>query len=136
MDEYDYIIVGAGSAGCVLAERLGADPRNRILVLEAGGSDARFWIKVPLGYAFTSTDARLNWDIRTAPDEGLNGRSQVWPRGRVVGGGRRGHVIKSTNAVYRDHRSARVEFRERSDCPSHAVSASKLLKVQWRKGLG
>ncbi|MAC79474.1 MAG: choline dehydrogenase [Rhodobacteraceae bacterium] len=86
MEDYDYIVIGAGSAGCVMAERLGADPRRRVLVLEAGGSDMRFWIKVPLGYAFTSTDARLNWDIRTAPDEGLNGRSQVWPRGRVVGG--------------------------------------------------
>ena len=86
MDEYDYIIVGAGSAGCVLAERLGADPRNRILVLEAGGSDARFWIKVPLGYAFTFADKRLNWGHHTAPDDGLDGRSQYWPRGRVVGG--------------------------------------------------
>ena len=83
---YDYIIVGAGSAGCVLAERLGADPRNRILVLEAGGSDARFWIKVPLGYAFTFADKRLNWGHHTAPDDGLDGRSQYWPRGRVVGG--------------------------------------------------
>lgn len=84
--EYDYIIIGAGSAGCVLAERLSADPRSRVLVLESGGSDARFWIKVPLGYAFTHNDPRLTVDCKPQPDAGLAGRRIAWPRGRVVGG--------------------------------------------------
>ena len=84
--EFDYIIVGAGSAGCVLADRLSADPRNRILVLEAGGSDNRFWIKVPLGYAFAHTDPRISVQCATEDDAGLAGRRNAWPRGRVVGG--------------------------------------------------
>jgi choline dehydrogenase len=83
---YDYIIVGAGSAGCVLANRLSEDPKNSVLLIEAGGSDKRMWIKVPLGYAFTFTDRRVNWKYTAAPDAGLNGRAAYWPRGRVVGG--------------------------------------------------
>lgn len=83
---YDYIIVGAGSAGCVLANRLSDNPRHKVLLIEAGGSDARFWIKVPLGYAKTFTDPAVNWCYTTQPDPGLNGRSAYWPRGRVIGG--------------------------------------------------
>lgn len=86
MAEYDYIIIGAGSAGCVLADRLCRAPQTRVLVLEAGGSDQRFWVKVPLGYAFTYTDPRLAISFQTEADEGLAGRSGAWPRGRVVGG--------------------------------------------------
>lgn len=84
--EYDYIIVGAGSAGCVLAERLGALPRAKILLVEAGGSDARFWIKLPLGYAMTFRDPRVNWCYHTARDHGMHARVAYWPRGRVLGG--------------------------------------------------
>jgi choline dehydrogenase len=83
---YDYIIVGAGSAGCVLANRLSEDPKNSVLLIEAGGTDKRLWIKVPLGYAFTFTDGRVNWKYTTAADAGLNGRAAYWPRGRVLGG--------------------------------------------------
>ena len=86
MSEYDYIIIGAGSAGCVLADRLSSDPHTRILLLEAGGSDKRFWIKVPLGYAFAYTDPRISVQCPTQSDEGLAGRQNSWPRGRVVGG--------------------------------------------------
>ena len=86
MDEFDYVIVGAGSAGCVLADRLTASGEHRVLVLEAGGSDARFWIKLPIGYGRTFADARVNWKYQTLPSAGLNGRSMYWPRGRVVGG--------------------------------------------------
>jgi choline dehydrogenase len=86
VDQFDYIIVGAGSAGCVLAERLSADGRARVLVLEAGGTDRRFWIKTPIGYGRTFADAAVNWKYQTAPNPGLNGRSIYWPRGRVVGG--------------------------------------------------
>ncbi len=83
---FDFIVVGAGSAGCVLAERLSVDGRNRVLVLEAGGDDRRFWIKTPIGYGRTFADARVNWKYQTEPSPGLNGRSMYWPRGRVVGG--------------------------------------------------
>ena len=67
---YDYIIVGAGSAGCVLAERLRADPGTRVLLLEAGGSDRRFWIKLPIGYGRTFYDERVNWKYQSEPDAG------------------------------------------------------------------
>lgn len=83
---YDYIIVGAGSAGCVLASRLSENPHHRVLLIEAGGTDARFWIKVPLGYAKTFADKRVNWCYTAQPDPGLNGRAAFWPRGRVIGG--------------------------------------------------
>lgn len=86
MDNFDYIIIGAGSAGCVLADRLSAGGKNKILVLEAGGSDNRFWIKVPLGYGMTFFDRRVNWAYETDPVPGLQNRSIYWPRGKVVGG--------------------------------------------------
>jgi len=86
MDRFDYIIVGAGSAGCVLAERLSRDRGARLLILEAGGSDRRFWIKTPIGYGRTFADPRVNWRYQTLPSAGLNGRTMYWPRGRVVGG--------------------------------------------------
>jgi len=86
VDHFDYILIGAGSAGCVLAERLSADGRHRVLILEAGGSDARFWIRTPIGYGRTFADASVNWKYQTQPNSGLNGRTMYWPRGRVLGG--------------------------------------------------
>ncbi|MCD1616438.1 GMC family oxidoreductase N-terminal domain-containing protein [Salipiger manganoxidans] len=86
MTQYDYIIVGAGSAGCVLAERLSRSGRHSVLLLEAGGRDHLPWITMPLGYGKTFYHPRVNWRYSAAPDEGLNGRSDYWPRGRVVGG--------------------------------------------------
>ncbi len=86
VERFDYVIVGAGTAGCVLADRLSAGGRDRILILEAGGSDARLWIKVPIGYGFTFADPSVNWKYQTKPSPGLNGRTMYWPRGRVVGG--------------------------------------------------
>jgi choline dehydrogenase len=83
---FDYIIIGAGSAGCVLADRLSSSGRHRVLILEAGGSDARFWIRTPIGYGRTFADASVNWKYQTQPNAGLNGRTMYWPRGRVVGG--------------------------------------------------
>jgi choline dehydrogenase len=86
MPEYDYIIVGGGTAGCVLANRLTEDGRYRVLLLEAGGSDRRFWIQVPIGYGINFYNPRVNWMYMTEPDEGLGGRSGYWPRGKVLGG--------------------------------------------------
>ncbi len=83
---FDYIVVGAGSAGCVLAERLSASGRHRVLVLEAGGSDRRFYIHMPLGYGKTFYDPRVNWMYRAEPDPGLGGQADFWPRGKVLGG--------------------------------------------------
>ena len=83
---YDYIIVGAGSAGCVLANRLSADSDKRVLLLEAGGRDNNPWIHVPVGYFKTLHNPKLDWCYKTAPDPGLNGRSIDWPRGKTLGG--------------------------------------------------
>ncbi|WP_298934767.1 GMC family oxidoreductase N-terminal domain-containing protein [uncultured Ruegeria sp.] len=86
MEAYDFIVVGAGSAGCVLADRLSASGRHKVLLIEAGGSDRRFWIKVPLGYGKTYDDPSLNWCYTAKPDAGLANRAAFWPRGRVIGG--------------------------------------------------
>ena len=84
--EVDYLIVGAGSAGCVLAHRLSADARNAVLLLEAGGEDNNPWIHVPVGYFKTMHNPALDWCYRTEPDEGVAGRQIDWPRGKVLGG--------------------------------------------------
>lgn len=84
--DFDYIIVGAGSAGCVLANRLSASGRHRVLLLEAGPKDRYPWLHIPIGYAKTMFHPRYNWCYDTEPDPGLNGRSIYWPRGKVLGG--------------------------------------------------
>ncbi len=86
MESYDFIIVGAGSAGCVLAEQLSASGRDRVLVLEAGGPDNSFWIRTPIGYGRTFASDAVNWKYQTLPNPALGGRTMYWPRGRVVGG--------------------------------------------------
>ncbi len=84
--EYDYIIVGAGSAGCLLANRLSADASSRVLVLEAGGRDNWIWFHIPVGYLFAIGNPRSDWCFKTEAEEGLNGRSLGYPRGKVIGG--------------------------------------------------
>jgi choline dehydrogenase len=82
----DYIIVGAGSAGCVLANRLSANPTNRVLLLEAGGRDWHPFIHMPAGLAKLINNKRVNWDFHTEPEPNLGGRRLWWPRGKVLGG--------------------------------------------------
>ncbi len=84
--KYDYIIIGAGSAGCVLANRLTQDPGVSVLLIEAGGKDDYVWIHIPVGYLYCIDNPRTDWRYRTAQDAGLNGRSLIYPRGKVLGG--------------------------------------------------
>ncbi|MEP4036402.1 GMC family oxidoreductase N-terminal domain-containing protein [Pseudophaeobacter sp.] len=86
MQTFDFIIVGAGSAGCVLADKLSQCGRHQVLLLEAGGSDRRAWIKIPVGYGFTFSDPAVNWRFSAEPDPGLQNRRGYWPRGKVIGG--------------------------------------------------
>ncbi len=83
---WDTIIVGAGSAGCVVANRLSQDPRHSVLLLEAGGSDRRLWVRLPIGYARSFRDPRVNWMLHTEPEPALDGRRSYWPRGKLLGG--------------------------------------------------
>ena len=83
---YDYIIIGAGSAGCMLAKRLSENPAKRILLIEAGKSDNYIWIHIPVGYLYCIDNPRTDWCFKTVNETGLNGRSLIYPRGRVLGG--------------------------------------------------
>src|SRR3954464_9477904 len=84
--DFDYIVVGAGTAGCILANRLSADPKNRGLILEAGGDDNWIWFHIPVGYLFAIGNPRSDWMFKTEAEPGLNGRSLAYPRGKVIGG--------------------------------------------------
>jgi choline dehydrogenase len=84
--EFDYVIVGAGTAGCLLANRLSADPSKRVLLLEAGGPDDWIWIHIPVGYLYCIDNPRTDWRFRTEAEPGLNGRSLIYPRGKTLGG--------------------------------------------------
>ena len=86
MESYDYIVIGAGTAGCVMANRLAADRSTRVLLLEAGGSDNYHWVHIPVGYLYCINNPRTDWCFTTAKEEGLNGRSLSYPRGKVLGG--------------------------------------------------
>src|ERR1700733_9353770 len=84
--EADFVVIGAGSAGCVMAARLSEDPRTKVVLLEAGGADTNPWIHIPLGFGKNFADATVNWCYETEPDPGIGGRKIFWPRGKVLGG--------------------------------------------------
>ncbi|MEA2895879.1 MAG: choline dehydrogenase, partial [Bradyrhizobium sp.] len=84
--DFDYIVVGAGTAGCIVANRLSSDPASRVLILEAGGNDNWIWFHIPVGYLFAIGNPRSDWMFKTEPETGLNGRSLAYPRGKVIGG--------------------------------------------------
>ena len=108
-ETFDYIIVGAGSAGCVLADRLTANGRHRVLLLEAGGSDRRFYVQMPLGYGKTFYDKSVNWMYQAEPDPGLNGQRDFYPRGKVLGGSSSINAmvyIRGHKADYEDWKAA------------------------------
>jgi choline dehydrogenase len=86
LGDFDYVIVGAGTAGCVLANRLSADPKHRVLLLEAGGKDSWIWFRIPVGYLFCIGNPRADWRFQTLPQPGLNGRPLLYPRGKTLGG--------------------------------------------------
>jgi choline dehydrogenase len=108
-ETFDYIIVGAGSAGCVLADWLTANGRHRVLLLEAGGSDRRFYVQMPLGYGKTFYDKSVNWMYQAEPDPGLNGQRDFYPRGKVLGGSSSINAmvyIRGHKADYEDWKAA------------------------------
>ncbi|WP_322990587.1 GMC family oxidoreductase N-terminal domain-containing protein [Hoeflea sp.] len=119
MDNPDFIIVGAGSSGCVMAERLSASGRHKVLLLEAGGDDRRFFVQMPLGYGKTFFDKRVNWMYRAEPDPGLAGNVDHWPRGRVLGGS------SSINAMVWV-RGARADFDEWRDAGNPGWGADEI----------
>ena len=86
MENFDFIILGAGSAGCVLANRLSENPKNKVLLIEAGGKDNYPWIHIPVGYFKTMHNPSVDWCYKTEPDETMNNRSIRYPRGKTLGG--------------------------------------------------
>jgi len=122
MQTYDFIVVGSGSAGSVVAERLSANGRFSVLVLEAGGTDRRFFVQMPLGYGKTFFDPAVNWNYKAEPDPGLAGNADHWPRGKLLGGS------SSINAMVWI-RGQREDFDDWSDAGNPGWGFDDLLPV-------
>src|SRR5260221_11263853 len=84
--DFDYVVIGAGTAGCIVANRLSKDKRHRVLLVEAGGLDNWIWFHIPVGYLFAIGNPRSDWMFKTEPQTGLNGRTLAYPPGKVIGG--------------------------------------------------
>lgn len=119
--KFDTVIIGAGSAGCLLANRLSADPKRQVLLIEAGGEDDWLWIKIPVGYLFTIANPRTDWCFKTEPDPGLNHRSIHYARGRVIGG------CSSINAM--------IYMRGQASDYAHWVTATGDPRWDWNQSL-
>ena len=144
--DFDYIVVGAGTAGCIMANRLSADPKNRVLILEAGGDDNWIWFHIPVGYLFAIGNPRSDWMFKTEPESGLNGRALAYPRGKVIGGSsainamismaRPGRRITTTGgssalpAGANERRAAGLQAARGSFSRRHRASRQR--KASWR----
>ena len=127
LGSFDYVIVGAGSAGCVMANRLSADPDISVCLLEAGGKDNYVWIHIPVGYLYCMGNPRTDWCYETEADDGLNGRKLGYPRGRVLGGcsSINGMIYMRGQARDYDGWQSGEEFRQ--------LETHCLLKIVWKK---
>jgi choline dehydrogenase-like flavoprotein len=117
--DFDYIIVGAGTAGCIVANRLSADPSKRVLILEAGGDDNWIWFHIPVGYLFAIGNPRSDWMFKTEPEVGLNGRALAYPRGKVIGGSSAINAMISMRGQAADY----DHWRQRGLLAQHTMSA-------------
>src|SRR6202171_1534310 len=106
--DFDYIVVGAGTAGCIVANRLSTDRNNHVLVLEAGGNDNWIWFHIPVGYLFAIGNPRADWMFETEKEAGLNGRSLKYPRGKVVGGASAINAMISMRGPAQGHHPSRA----------------------------
>jgi choline dehydrogenase len=130
--EFDYIIVGAGTAGCLLANRLSADADKRVLLIEAGGKDDYHWIHIPVGYLYCIGNPRTDWLYNTEPDAGLNGRSLRYPRGKVWGGSSSINGMIYMRGQSRDYDDWAVATGDASWQWQHCLPAFKQHENHWR----